>query len=429
MSSLPRSIWFIAVAIVPGLGLSLRGGEAQTGYTPLPADTVRIWDTTKKLEEKHYDFRAWADRATWTQVPYGTAAYEFRGETVLEGKNFWISLHSSKHDAVFLYLKMDGEGSPSRHNEIYRAWDTSDGKYCNYGMGSQKVRILKNEPGEIVVESEAFTGNRKGFETTVTTAYRILGGRQWVEIRPVKQASQQGMHGETRIIVAPEAGQGGNDWADDSTKHPDAYPTKLPLTSKLLLDLALDIDAIWVMTWPDPAKARPNSCCAYGGWPSGWQRIGEGKAPPVWTAPFAWYGDAVQPVYIGALFNGYWIYQKIGRPVKEGEKLTGQWRWSHEREIRGTPWKKGEPWRPSYPGKWRLIGCVDGKYYTNEVTVAGADVSSDAFSFSSPAAGTLEYLVFYLYDRTDQTPKDLVTPMDIYRQTQADFKERADAKK
>jgi len=35
-----------------------------------------------------------------------------------------------------------------------------------------------------------------------------------------------------------------------------------------------------------------------------------------------------------------------------------------------------------------------------------SDVGMSEFTFRSPSVGTLEYIVFYLYDRTDQTPKD-----------------------
>ena len=385
------------------------------GYIPLEPGTVRIWDANKNYPMKHYDFRAWSDRANWSPVPYGTTDYTFKGEAVLEGENFWISLHASPYDAVFLYAKMDAEGTPSRHNEIYRAWNTPDG-WVNYGGGSQLNTILKNEPGELVVESEAITRTRKGWETTVTTTYRIVGGKQWVEIRPVRQASQQGMHGETRIIVAPEAGTDGGDWVDDSTKHPNGYTTRLPTHSKMLLDLAMDIDAIWVMTWPDPAKSRPNATDHHGGWWSGWQLIGEGEEPPVWTAPFSYFGDEKASVYIGTLVHGFWKYQKIDQTVKAGENITGNWRRVYTRTVHGSRWQPGKPWVPTYPGKWRLTGRIDDKYYTQEVRVTKDDITKDRFFFTAPAAGTLEYLIFYLYDRTDETPAEISTPMDIYRE-------------
>ncbi|MCK4626951.1 MAG: hypothetical protein KAV00_16685, partial [Phycisphaerae bacterium] len=297
---------------------------------------------------------------------------------------------------------------------IYRAWDTPNG-YCNYGSGSQSCRILNYEEGELLIESEAITYTRVGYETTVTTNYRIVGGQWLVQITPVSQASQQGMHGETRIFMAPEVGAGGNDWVADSTKYPDGYTAWAPTTSKTTLDLAMDIDTIYVMTWPTPSKARPNANCAHGGWWSGWQLIGEGSEPPVWTAPFAWFGDEIEPVYIGVMPHGFWKYQKIDQTVTAGQVVTGNWVRVYSRTITGSPWTPGGPWVPMYPGKWRLTGCINGQYYTQEVTVTEEDTSSTAFSFTAPVAGTLEYLTFYLYERTDQTPLNVYTVMDIYR--------------
>ena len=137
----------------------------ETGYRPLKEGTVRIWDANAKYSQKFYAFAetAWPDRAKWTQVPYGVTEVAFKGDAILEGANFWIFLHSSGHDAVFLYAKVDAEGRPSRHNEIYRSYDTdvvlSDGKYrwnehpgrlrC-FGSSSGSAKILKNEPDELM---------------------------------------------------------------------------------------------------------------------------------------------------------------------------------------------------------------------------------------------------------------------------------------
>lgn len=41
------------------------------------------------------------------------------------------------------------------------------------------------------------------------------------------------------------------------------------------------------------------------------------------------------------------------------------------------------------------------------------------FTFHSPVKGTLDYLLMYLWDRTDKTPKSVWTPMDVYRETGA----------
>jgi len=396
-----------------------REGE---GYKPLKRGTVRIWDTNRKFSMKHYDFRAWNYRDEWTQVPYGVTDYRFRGDCVLEGENFWLSLHSSRYDSVFLYAKTDEEGTPSRHNELYRVFFTPTG-LRNYGGGSQFCRILVNSPKEAVVYSEAITYERGGFRTTVTTLYRIFGGKPWLEIRPVWQADEQGMHGETRIIVAPEANDDGSDFVDDSLKRPGNYVSKVPLRAKMLLDLAMDVDALWVLIahpLPEGGKLRTWTGTRYyagnapGGWHSGWSLIGEGDCDRVWTAPFAFFCG--RPVYIGVLRPGYWHYQRIGRNVRRGERVTVNWRVVYQRERRGAPFKSGEIWRPLYPGKWRLIACIDGRYHTVPITIT-KDGTNSTLTFECPSAGNLEYVVFYLYDRTDETPGDVWTPMDIYRET------------
>ena len=392
------------------------------GYSKLKEGTMRIWDANKKYTMKHYDMRAWQDRANWSQVPHGTTDYQFRGDCILEGENFWVSLHSSRHDSVFLYAKTDDEATPGRHNELYRVFDTPTG-LRNYGGGSQLCRILKNTPEEAEVHSEAIASERGGFKTTVTTTYRIPGGKPWLEIRPEKQADEQGMHGESRFVLAPEAAEDGGDFVDDSLKRPGEYVCRMPDRAKMLLDLIMDDDTIWVLTcgrapkgtklnWPGSRFYAEN---APGGWHAGWSRIGEGECDRVWTAPFALF--ARQPVYIGVLRIGYWHHQRVGQDVTQGKPVTFNWRVSYERQIASSPFKPGGAWRPMYPAKWRLVASIEGRYHTVPITITAAQAASTSLTFDSPATGRLECVLFYLYDRTDETPRGIFTPMDILRET------------
>ncbi|MCD6377879.1 MAG: hypothetical protein J7L99_03385 [Planctomycetes bacterium] len=406
--------------------------ETLTGYSPLPAgqNRVRLWDLGKKYTYKHYwPKRQWKDRAHWKQVPYSVGAeYKFQGDCMIEGVNFWISLHSSTHDACFLYNKVDKEGTPSRHNELYRSYDGPNGlrTYCS-GYVSNKV--IKNTPEEIIVESTTRVRYRRGypdFPVQITTRYRVLAGKPWVEIFPVKMASEQGMHGESRIHISPEAMPDGSDFVADAWKNPPDKSVYHPHTSRMLLDLIMDDDCIWAMMWKttgkiptnkqDPyfyTRARSDNC--KGGYPAGWQRIGEGASPFIFTAPFVKFRN--EKIVIGVLRIGYWHYQKIGVHVRAGEKYKGKFRYAYQRRITGSPFKPGGRWWIMYPGKWRMIGCIDGKYYTQKVTITKNEVGKSDFVFNCPASGTLEYILFYLYDRTKQTPKSVFTPMDIYRQS------------
>ncbi|MFQ6097313.1 MAG: hypothetical protein ACE5O2_06245 [Armatimonadota bacterium] len=384
---------------------------------------VRLWDANQRYSDKFYGMRdtAWKGRADWTQVPYGTTQYLFRGDPILEGANFWLFLHSSRHDAVFLYAKADDEGTPSRHNELYRVFDTPSG-LRNYGGGSQGCKIITNTRDEIEVESESITYTRGGYETTVVTRYRILAGKPWLEIVPVSQADEQGMHGESRFVLAPEGEEDGGDFVDDSLRRPGDYVCRVPENAKMLLDLIMDDDTIWVLTckdapqgtrlkWPGTRFYAGN---APGGWHAGWSRIGEGDCDRVWTAPFCLF--AGQPVYVGVLRIGYWHYQKVGKRVAKGEPVALDWRVAYTRQIRGSPFAPGGQWRPMYPGKWRLVASIGGEYHTVPMTVTRKESDATSLTFESPADGTLEYVLFYLYDRTDETPDEVWTPMDIYRE-------------
>ena len=298
------------------------------GYRPHELGTVRIWDANKRYTMKHYDMRAWPDRAVWSQVPYGTTDYQFRGDCILEGENFWVSLHSSRYDSVFLYANTDAESAPGRHNELYRAFDTPDGRWTNYGSGSESCKIITNTRHEIEVESGSITYTRKGYETTVVTRYRLSGGKPWLEISPVSQADMQGMHGESRFVLAPEAAENGSDFVEDSLRHPDNHACRVPNRAKMLLDLIMDDDTMWVLTsrqLPEGTQfarrpTRFSADNAAGGWHAGWSRIGEGDCDRVWTAPFIQF--AGQPVYIGVLRIGYWHYQRVGQNVMKGEPVT-----------------------------------------------------------------------------------------------------------
>jgi len=50
------------------------------------------------------------------------------------------------------------------------------------------------------------------------------------------------------------------------------------------------------------------------------------------------------------------------------------------------------------------------------VTIGAAQTTSTSLKFESPATGTLEYVLFYLFDRSDETPEDIRTPTDIYQE-------------
>ncbi len=113
------------------------------------------------------------------------------------------------------------------------------------------------------------------------------------------------------------------------------------------------------------------------------------------------------------------VCKALGQKVTEGEPVTLNWRIAYTRQITSSPFKPGGTWCPMHPGKWCLVACVEDRYYTVPITVSAAQAASTSLTFESPATGNLEYVIFYLYDHTGETPKQVCTPMDIYRETVA----------
>ncbi|MCK4625286.1 MAG: hypothetical protein KAV00_08255, partial [Phycisphaerae bacterium] len=171
-------------------------------------------------------------------------------------------------------------------------------------------------------------------------------------------------------------------------------------------------DYMFVTTWPSPVDARPYAIFHQGGGRKGW-----GGSWCIITSTWSQFGKARpgagQDRLIAAALNnlGNWHFEKVAKKIRKADKYT-------------------VAWKPKYPGLWRMVGCVgEGdvhdfrfKHYSFDVRVD--DPEKDRFVFKSPATGWLEYVVVYLYDRTERTPKNISTPMDVYRESIGNEKPR-----
>ena len=123
----------------------------------------------------------------------------------------------------------------------------------------------------------------------------------------------------------------------------------------------------------------------------------------VWSACYGCFGG--EKIVVGVVNSpGSWHPEIVGTPLKDGK-------------VDGKPVEAGEEytctWRPPYAGKWRMTARMGtGKYYSQQVVMD----EGDEFVFTCPVAGKLEYIILYLYDRTGETPPEVGTPMDIYRE-------------
>ena len=372
--------------------------------------TLRLWDTRELHTQKHYDFRPYKNRSQWQQVPYGTTDYQFQGSPVVENEFFYIYFHASRYDCIFLYAKRDGK--PMWANELYKV-HVVEGKHYSrgkwhYGHGTKYVKILRNSPEEIIVEHQAES-------YPVTTTYRILKGKPWFEVRAVERASEQGIHGKVRMALAPV--EGGNDFVVDSLRDP-AGRIKAPPTKMLLCFYEnREFPFMWVLTWTAPfEQAEP------------WFLNDSGpKGDTMWAAPGEWGGLLIPRRWQGCITSTWVSFGQRGSVVVGALAYPNTW----HREQVDKPIRKGEvytaKWKPPYPGHWRMTVRIAEKRYDQGFNYDGKtkfpakyftkDVYDGKFTFRSPKDGWLDYIIMYLYDRTEQTPADILTPMDQYRWT------------
>jgi hypothetical protein len=144
------------------------------------------------------------------------------------------------------------------------------------------------------------------------------------------------------------------------------------------------------------------------------------------TSSWARYGKGGSVVVGGLTHWHNWHRDEIGKPIKKGEVYTSKW-------------------KPPYPGKWRMTVRVaekkydqgykyDGKtkfpakYLSKDVNISKSTIKAPTnngnFTFKSPIDGVLDYVIMYMYDRTKETPKEVLTPMDQYRWTKKNKQEK-----
>ena len=421
--------------LVAGMVAGVGAEELPVGYRELTPGTVRVWDTKIRYTHFYVDFEAWADRGKWMQVPYGKTDHVFEGEAVMENENVFLFLHSGKQSGPILYAKL-GAGKHSIHNALYRVWWEEDGKVHHYDGQPRENRIEKNDTGEAVVGNST-TGKIGGKSNA--GRYRLLAGKHWLEVSPVEgqKADEMGYHGEARVMLVPDY-KDGNDhvfdsesddnlwrtWGWNESAEQPVHPTRkvdtqvkkygtyvmTPPGSRMLIDLQMTGGQfMWTMTYRSWNVAKPYLNWCEGGrldrWPPWWEGDlkNDRQISRVWSAPYGCFGG--EKIVVGAVNSpGSWHPEVVGTPLPGGK-------------VAGRPVKPGETlttqWKVPYAGKWRITARMEGpKYHSQQFEV----LAGTPLTFTCPAAGKLEYLILYLYDRTDKTPREVGTPMDIYRE-------------
>ncbi|MCK4625488.1 MAG: hypothetical protein KAV00_09285 [Phycisphaerae bacterium] len=409
------SVGLVVAVVLVGLAPAAGESPKSAGKTKSNSATLKIWDAGK-----HYpgNWTAWAisfkNRAAWKQVPYEKTDYKFNGDTVLENKFFYISFNANSQDDLNV---KKGKGTLWR-NIFYRCYYPKKikvGGTKRYASRTKHVKILKNTPNEVMVE-------HTGLRSSIMTTYRLFKDKPWVEVKPVKNAHMLGIHGKVRMALAVV--EDGNDYVIDSLRDPKH--SYVPPKGRLIICFFESVKNpfMYVLTFPSFKRANTYFNCDSG--PKGdtmWCDPGTRgglKIPKKWpgciTATYSRFGNQTEPVVEGALAYWHnWYRDHPDRPIKKGEVYTCKW-------------------KPPYPGKWRMTVRVaekkydqgfkyDGKtkfpakYFSKDVTVSKNSTNDGNFTFKSPIDGWLDYAIIYMYDRTKETPHDILTPMDQYRWT------------
>ena len=105
-------------------------------------------------------------------------------------------------------------------------------------------------------------------------------------------------------------------------------------------------------------------------------------------------------VYIAVLNDkDNWKREDVWRDINDGETYTTQF-------------------KAPCAGRWKMVARLDNQYIHSVVEVD----AGEAFTFTpppkqeyAPSKWLLDNIVLYLWDRTDKTPEELRTLMDVYR--------------
>jgi hypothetical protein len=419
--------------VVEEKGLRKTEGPAGEGYSALPAGAVRLWDTRRAYGPglNMNMSAAWKERGRWHRIAEGQTPERIDYDVVLEGPNFHFNITwrpDTYLSGPVLYAKTGDDAAPGRHNLLYRGFFTPRSGLWDGGGNLGYIQVLKNTAADIVVRAQGREGRRDGI-TRLTADYRVQAGKPWLEVAPVNQCSWIGMHGESRFNVCPGLLPGDQDFVYDSMKNPPNHTTWVPEGARMLYDFIMDDDTIWLMAITpaapdaDPAsnhmppsyrKRRFHVPTQKDGFHAGWSHIGEGSCDNIVTAPYGVFLG--RKIAIGVLRIGYWHYQKVDADVSKGSNVTIDWRVAYTKAVRNSPFEPGGAWRPMHPGQWRLVCRIGGEFHTVPVAIGRSDTARTRLTFRAPASGRLEYVLFYLHDRSADTPAGFYTPMDIYRE-------------
>lgn len=382
----------------------------------ISAGNVKIWDTNVGTSSDrgeingklYYDIRtslAWANRANWVQVPYGTVGnYNFIGDPIIDNGIFYLFLQSCNCNSPIVYPIIDG--TPALYVELYGS--TVVNGYNEQNMYPDRTSahyrtIVKNTPDEVIYyQTASYTAGRNVIQ------YRVKSGNNWIEQTPLTNTDYYfDIHSSPNwFAAAPPSSGSGTDIVIDP-KYIEANTTGY-IDHKHIVPSTHPFVLQQLMMNPGGLYPRPWNAALV--------------IPKVRTSDNLW------------IYSGRSVSQEI-RLMTVGSKVsTSSPNNAMYIGVMNHPWSYGAKWMSPisvtagqkiignstipYSGIWRISGRIGNSasndvYYTNSVNL----IAGSPIYFTTPVSGTLNSLSWYLYDRTPSTPVNIKTAMDIYLQT------------
>jgi len=358
--------------ILSGNVLAQEGLSGDGSHERASMGSVIVWDTGRPSEEGEREFAALKDKSKWAHVPVDASKdYRFKGDCVVENEHLWLYLPEGKKSAASLWGKT-GDGSP-RGIALYE-YDEE----AQRSSGPRSIRILRNANHEAIVECATRTLQGR----TIKVEYHVLSGKHWIEAKAVENAGRLGIGIKSQLVIVPN--EFGEDFICDSLKQKAGSALSLP-RDNLVIALNCDGNFTSVLTYPSADQAgdiligRDQAVNNHG------QRV----FPSITAVNARFKGKSI---FVGLLHHrDNWYYERINKVYSASGQYVSDW-------------------SAPYPGTWRLVGRIGGRYRVN-------DASGGHFIFACSWSGMFDYLFMYMYARTGDTSACIVTPMDMYRET------------
>jgi hypothetical protein len=293
-------------------------------------------------------------KSGWSLVPEDDLTHKFDGDAVILNDRLLVLLRRTATGAEVYGRPASG---PKRRAELVPVPATGRG-----AASLASLKIVENGPAAVALVAQ-FTTPDGG---ACSVQYRLTAGQMIVEVRPGEGATRLAVRAESRYVVIPEY------FGDDMVFRAESFQRprlRLP-TENMFLSLLDDGNAELMCVW----ESRRQEVTAV--------RTQQGQKAIIAACEIDAARD--RPIWVACL---------------EG---PGLW------------YEKTDPkalWQPLFPAKWR------GNVLAPSSSYPCSFWHTEPVPTHVNAIEKLAQLLFYAMDRSQATPLDRFTPMDVLRNT------------